>query len=83
MSSRRKDVEPVRNAILTLVAPCGLLFALFLLLDSALGWASLRILPLCLAAICLWIVLVVAAYRGGVFKLPFIGDLAEKRANNA
>lgn len=60
----------MRNAILTLVARCGLLSALFLLLDSAFGWASLLILPFCLAAICLWIVLVVAAYREAYSSYP-------------
>jgi uncharacterized membrane protein len=29
----------------------------------------------------LWIVLLIKAYGGQMFKLPFIGDLAEKQAN--
>jgi uncharacterized membrane protein len=29
----------------------------------------------------LWILLVIKAYQGAMFKLPFIGDLAEKQAN--
>jgi uncharacterized membrane protein len=52
-------------------------------LGSVLGWASLLILPLGLAGIGLWIVLVIKAYQGSIFKLPVIGDLAEKQANNA
>lgn len=53
------------------------------LLGSALGWASLLILPLGLTGIGLWIILIFQAYRGRVFKLPIIGNLAEKQANNA
>jgi uncharacterized membrane protein len=53
------------------------------LLGSAVFWASLLILPLGFAGIGLWIVLILKAYQGRVFKLPVIGDLAEKRANNA
>jgi uncharacterized membrane protein len=30
----------------------------------------------------LWIVLMVQAYQGKQYKLPFIGDLAEKQVNN-
>lgn len=29
----------------------------------------------------LWLVLLLKAYQGAMFKLPFIGDLAEKQAN--
>ena len=53
------------------------------LLGSAVFWASLLILPLGLAGIGLWIVLILKAYQGRIFKIPVIGDLAEKRANNA
>jgi uncharacterized membrane protein len=31
----------------------------------------------------LWIVLIVKALQGEAFKVPFIGDLAEKQANLA
>jgi hypothetical protein len=53
------------------------------LLSSAVFWASLLILPLGLVGIGLWIVLILKAYQGRIFKVPVIGDLAEKRANNA
>jgi uncharacterized membrane protein len=54
------------------------------LLSSAFGLAGLLMFPLlCLAGIGLSIVLIMQAYRGLIFKLPVIGDLAEKRANNA
>jgi len=57
-----------------------------MLIGSALRWAS-PLLPLCLTGaglwFVLWIVTLLMAYQGSVFKLPIIGDLAEKRANNA
>jgi len=53
------------------------------LIGSALGWSSLVILPIGLAGIGLWIVLIFMAYQGRKFKLPVIGRLAEQRANNA
>ena len=47
-----------------------------------LGWASLLLWPLIgLAGFVLWLVLVFKAYQGKTFKLPVIGDMAEKQAN--
>lgn len=47
-----------------------------------LGWASLLLWPLIgLAGFVLWVVLVIKAYQGKMFKLPVIGDMAEKQAN--
>ena len=43
------------------------------------GW--LISLFVSLAALVLWIVLLIKAYQGQKFKVPFIGDLAEKQAN--
>ncbi len=40
------------------------------------GWMLLLILPL--ITLILWIVLMLKAYKHEYFKLPFIGDLAEK-----
>jgi uncharacterized membrane protein len=46
------------------------------------GWASLLLWPLVgLAGFILWLVLVVKAFQGQWFKLPVIGDMAEKQAN--
>jgi len=49
-----------------------------------LGWATtLLIWPLLgLGGLVLWIVLMLKAYQGQMFKLPFIGDLAEKQAGS-
>jgi uncharacterized membrane protein len=47
-----------------------------------LGWATLLIWPLVgLGGLILWIVLLLKANQGQLFKLPLVGDLAEKQAN--
>jgi uncharacterized membrane protein len=47
-----------------------------------LGWLSILIWPLIgLAGFVVWIILVIKANQGQMYKLPFIGDLAEKQAN--
>jgi uncharacterized membrane protein len=47
-----------------------------------LGWATVLLWPLVsLAGLIIWIILVMKAYQGQTFKLPVIGDMAEKQAN--
>jgi uncharacterized membrane protein len=47
-----------------------------------LGWMTLLIWPLVgLGGLIIWIILLVKANQGQMFKLPVIGDLAEKQAN--
>ena len=47
-----------------------------------LGWLTVLIWPLVgLAGFIVWIILVIKANGGQMWKLPFIGDLAEKQAN--
>lgn len=47
-----------------------------------LGFLTLLVWPLVgLAGLVLWLVLVLKAYQGHMFKLPVIGDWAEKQAN--
>ena len=47
-----------------------------------LGWLSILIWPLIgLAGFVIWIILVIKANQGQMYKLPFIGDMAEKQAN--
>jgi uncharacterized membrane protein len=47
-----------------------------------LGWATLFLWPIIgLAGFILWLVLMLKAYQGQMFKLPVIGDMAEKQAN--
>ena len=46
------------------------------------GWLTILVWPLVgLGGFILWFVLVLKAYQGQMFKLPFIGDMAEKQAN--
>jgi len=46
-----------------------------------LGWATVLIWPLIsLAGFVIWLILVLKAYQGQIFKLPVIGDMAEKQA---
>jgi len=45
------------------------------------GWLTILIWPLIsLAGFIIWLVLVLKAYQGQMFKLPVIGDMAEKQA---
>ncbi|HEV3510293.1 MAG TPA: DUF4870 domain-containing protein [Candidatus Sulfotelmatobacter sp.] len=47
-----------------------------------LGWLSILIWPLIgLAGFIIWIVLLIKAYQGQMFKLPMVGGIAEKQAN--
>lgn len=47
-----------------------------------LGWASFLIWPIVgLAGFIIWLVMLLKAYQGQMFKLPVIGDMAEKQAN--
>jgi len=48
-----------------------------------LGWGTVLIWPLVsLAGFVVWLILVVKAYQGQMFKLPVIGDMAEKQAGS-
>jgi uncharacterized membrane protein len=46
-----------------------------------LGWATVLLWPLVgLVFFVIWLVLILKAYQGQMFKLPVIGDLAEQQA---
>jgi uncharacterized membrane protein len=46
-----------------------------------LGWGTVLLWPLVsLAGLIIWLILVLKAYQGQMFKLPVIGDMAEKQA---
>jgi uncharacterized membrane protein len=48
-----------------------------------LGWATVLLWPLIsLAGFILWLIMVLKAYQGQMFKLPVIGDMAEKQAGS-
>ena len=45
------------------------------------GWLTVLVWPLVsLAGFVVWLILVLKAYQGQMFKLPVIGDMAEKQA---
>ena len=47
-----------------------------------LGWLTILIWPLIgLAGLIIWVILLIKANQGQMYKLPVIGDLAEKQAN--
>lgn len=47
-----------------------------------LGWSTLLLWPLvCLGELAIWVVLLTKAYGGQRWKLPVIGDIAEKQTN--
>lgn len=46
-----------------------------------LGWGTVLLWPLIsLAGFVLWLIMVLKAYQGQMFKLPIIGDMAERQA---
>jgi len=48
-----------------------------------LGWGTVLLWPLIsLAGFILWLIMVLKAYQGQMFKLPVIGDMAEKQAGS-
>jgi uncharacterized membrane protein len=47
-----------------------------------LGWVTLAIWPVIgLAGLALWVILLIKANQGQMWKVPFIGDMAEKQAS--
>jgi uncharacterized membrane protein len=47
-----------------------------------LGWATLLLWPLLgLGGLILWVLMLMKAYNGQIWKLPVIGDFAEKQAD--
>ncbi|WP_066187646.1 MULTISPECIES: DUF4870 domain-containing protein [Gracilibacillus] len=69
------------HAMQSIFVTVGLFIVSFVLgLIPILGWLLLLFIgPLTLV---LWIVLMVQAYQGKYFKLPWIGDMAEKQVDN-
>jgi uncharacterized membrane protein len=53
----------------------------FLVVIPVLGWLTVFLWPLVgLAGMIIWIILLLKANQGQMYKLPVIGDLAEKQA---
>lgn len=56
----------------------GGLFLVYIVLTVTIVLAILA-LPLFLVQLVLWILLMVKAYQGQMYKLPWVGDIAEKQ----
>ncbi|HWR16278.1 MAG TPA: DUF4870 domain-containing protein [Terriglobales bacterium] len=50
-----------------------------LMMIPVIGWMVMQVIHILFLIV--WIVLLIKAYQGQMFKLPVIGDLAEKQAN--
>jgi len=74
-----KDNSFVRFHAMQSIITFGGIFVLSLVLGfiPIIGWIIAMLLPF--VAIVLWILLMVKAYQGERYKLPFVGDIAEKQ----
>lgn len=74
-----KENKFVRFHAMQSIVTFGFLFVVgFVLAVSGIGIALLPVLWV--LEIVLWVVLMVKAYQGEMFKLPVIGDIAEKNS---
>jgi len=73
-----KENRFVRFHAMQSIITFGSLSVLFMVLGfiPVVGWMIMPILAI--LQLVLWIVLMVKAYQGQLFKLPMIGDIAEK-----
>ncbi len=67
-----------QSIFLTIVAVAAMFLHIILLFIPIIGWLISLLITLSLFVI--WIICVVKALNGGIFKLPIIGDLAAKQA---
>ncbi|MDD5085237.1 MAG: DUF4870 domain-containing protein [Candidatus Omnitrophica bacterium] len=74
-----KDNKFVRFHAMQSVITFGALFVLNVILPfiPVIGWILMPVVNL--AGLILWIVLMIKAYQGEYFKLPVVGDMAEKQ----
>lgn len=74
----KKDDFVRFHAMQSTIAFGGLfVFYLFMSFIPIIGWLiALLFWPVCLVA---WVILMVKAYQGARFKLPFIGNIAEEQ----
>lgn len=72
----KQDQEVRFHAVQSIIV-FGALHLLSIILDASL--IGIPLIPLIyLASLVLWILLIIKAYQGEQYKLPFAGDLAEK-----
>ena len=57
-----------------------IVFGILTILSLALGWVPVLGWIIWILSVILWIVLMVKAFQGVKYKLPWVGDFAEKRA---
>jgi len=74
-----KENSFVRFHAMQSIITFGAIFVLSLILGfiPIIGWILALILPF--VALILWILLMVKAYQGERYKLPIVGDIAEKQ----
>lgn len=63
-----------------LFSAAAMVLSFILGLIPILGWLLAMLLPF--VYLVLWIILMLKAYKNVWYKLPFIGDIAEKQASN-
>lgn len=74
-----KENKFVRFHAMQSIITFGALFVLNMILAfiPVIGWVLMPIINV--AALVLWVILMVKAYQGENYKLPIVGDLAEKQ----
>lgn len=74
-----KDNKFVRFHAMQSIMTFGALFVLntILVFVPVIGWGLMSIVSM--ATLILWIILMAKAYQGEKFKLPIVGDMAEKQ----
>jgi uncharacterized membrane protein len=75
-----KENKFVRFHAMQSIIVFGFFFVLCFILGAipVIGWALLPVAGV--IELILWIVLMIKAYQGEMFKLPVVGDIAEKNA---
>jgi uncharacterized membrane protein len=75
-----KENKFVRFHAMQSIITFGALFVLQMLLMviPLIGWVLMPIVGI--VSLILWVILMIKAYKGETFKLPFVGDIAEKQA---
>jgi uncharacterized membrane protein len=68
----------VRFHALQSIITFGGLFVIGLVVRYLPGIGGFLVQLICLLNLILWVVLMVKAYRGETYKLPWVGDIAEK-----
>ena len=75
-----KENKFVRFHAMQSIVTFGFFFALNLLLGfiPVVGWSIMPIVGI--VQLVVWIILMVKSYQGELFKLPIVGDIAEKNS---